>query len=81
MVGIEWVAALLQYRDFARGVHQRQFVGESFLLSDRDDAILFFLCFVDYLHGLPERYMPLIPLPEDAVQQSRHSQEADMAGF
>ena len=37
---------LFQYGDLAGAVHHRQFVGESFLLSDRDHSILFFLCFV-----------------------------------
>ena len=29
-----------------RGVNQRQFIREAFFLSDRNYAILFFLCFV-----------------------------------
>ena len=41
----EWVAALLQYSDFARAVHNRQFVGEAFFLSDRDYALIVFFLY------------------------------------
>ena len=74
------MAGLFQYGYFARGVNQRQFVRESFLLSDRDHAILFFLCFVDYLYCLPKSNMSLIITSKDAVEESGTSQKSDMAG-
>ena len=64
------VPGLFQYRYFARGVNQRQLVRESFLLSDCDHAILFFLCFVQNLNSLPEGYMALIPRSKDAIQKA-----------
>jgi len=52
---------LFQCRHFAGGINEGQLIGESFLLSDCDHSILFFLCFVCHLHRLPARYMALIP--------------------
>jgi hypothetical protein len=77
----EWVAALLQYSDLAGAVHNRQFVGEAFFLSDRDHApIIFFLCSVQQLDRLPEGDMALISRSKDAIQKARASQEANVAG-
>jgi hypothetical protein len=64
------VAGLFQYRYFTRGINQRELIRESFLLSESDDAILFFLCFVDYLYCLPESNMSLVITSEDAVEES-----------
>ena len=73
-VGKAWgvgVAALLQYRDLAGAVHDRQFIGEAFFLSHRDHALfVFFLCFFYQLNSLPEGYMALISGSKDAIQKS-----------
>ena len=63
-------AGLFQDRHLACGINQRQLVRESFLLSDRDYAILFFLCFVYNLYGLPEGNMSLVITSKDTVQKS-----------
>jgi hypothetical protein len=63
------LAALLQYRDLAGAVHDRQFVREAFFLSDCDYSILFFLCFVRYLYGLPESNMSLVITSKDTIQK------------
>ena len=64
------VAGLFQDGHLAGGVNERELIGKSFLLSDCDDAILFFLRFVDYLYGLPKGNMSLIIQPKDTVQKS-----------
>ena len=64
------MAELFQYGDLPCVVHDRQFVGKAFLFSDCDDAILFFLCLVDYLYGLPESNMSLVITSKDAVEES-----------
>jgi len=64
------VAALLQYRDLTGAVHDRQFIGEAFLLPYRDHALfVFFLGFFHQLDGLPEGYMALISGAKDAIQK------------
>ena len=50
--------------------HQCQIVGESFLLADGDYAILFFLCLVHDLNGLPKGYMSLIFTSKDTIQKA-----------
>jgi hypothetical protein len=62
-------AALLQYRDLAGAVYDRQLVGESFLLADGDYAILFFLCLVHDLYGLPKGNMSLVIASKDTIQK------------
>ena len=64
------VPGLFQYRYFARGVNQRELIRESFLFSDCNHAILFFLCFVQNLNSLPEGYMAQISRSKDAIQKA-----------
>ena len=64
------VPGLFQYRYFARGVNQRELIRESFLFSDCNHAILFFLCFVQNLNSLPEGDMPLISGSKDTIQEA-----------
>jgi len=62
--------ALLKHRNLAGAIHDRQFIGKAFFLSDRDYApIIFFLCSVQQLDRLPEGYMPQISRTKDAVQK------------
>ena len=62
---------LLQNRDLAGAVHDRQFVGEAFFLSDRHYALfVLFFCFVYQLDGLPEGYVPLISESKDTIQKT-----------
>ena len=63
------VPGLFQYRYFARGVNQRELIRESFLFSDCNHAILFFLCFVYYLYSLPESDMLLVITSKDTIQK------------
>src|SRR2546422_3229856 len=71
-------ASSLERCDVACSEHERQLVRESFLFSYRDDTIFFFLGFVDHLHGLPERYVPLIPAAEDSVQHPPYRYESNV---
>ena len=64
------VPGLFQYRYFARGVNQGELIRESFLFSDCNHAILFFLCFVQNLNSLPKGYMPQISRSKDTVQKA-----------
>ena len=67
----EGLAALLQYGDMAGAVHDRQFIGEAFLLPYRDHALfIFFFCFFYQFNSLPEGYMALISGSKDAIQKS-----------
>ena len=64
------MAALLQYRDLAGAVYDRQFIREAFFLSDYDYALfVFFFGLIYYLDGLPEGDMALISGSEDTVQK------------
>ena len=72
------LARSLERRYVACGEGERQFVRESLLFSYRDDTIFFFLGFVDHLHGLPERYVPLIPATEDSVQHPPYRYESNV---
>src|SRR5438093_9460695 len=71
-------ASSLERCDVACSEHERQLVRESFLFSYCDDTIFFFLGFVDHLHGLPERYVPLIPAAEDSVQHPPYRYESNV---
>jgi hypothetical protein len=64
------VAGLLQNCDFARAVNDRQFVRESFPLSQCDYAILFFLCLVHYLDCLPKGYMTELIIAKYTIKKS-----------
>jgi hypothetical protein len=65
------VAALFQYSNLAGAVHDRQFVGKAFLLSDRDYALLvFFLCSFHQFDCLPKSNMSLVITSEDAIEES-----------
>jgi hypothetical protein len=62
---------LLQYGDLACAIHDRQFIGKAFFLSDRDYApIIFFLCSVQQLDRLPKGDMPPISGSKNAVQKT-----------
>jgi hypothetical protein len=62
-------AGLFQYGYLDCGKHQRQLVGESFLLADGDYAILFFLYLVHDLYGLPKGNMSLFITSNDTIQK------------
>ena len=65
------MAGLLQYRDMAGAVYDRQFVGEALFLSDRDYALfVLFFRLIYYLDGLPEGDMALISGSKDTIQKS-----------
>jgi hypothetical protein len=64
------VVALLQDSDLAGAVHARQFIGESFFLSERDYALfVLFFRLIYYLDSLPEGDMALISRSKDAMQK------------
>jgi hypothetical protein len=65
------VEALLQDSNLPCAVHDRQFIGQTFLLSECDHALfVFFLGSVHQLYGLPKGDMALISGSKDAIQKS-----------